>query len=446
MYAFGTSTETLEHCLTRGIINWGTPVSSLTEDGMLFIQQARATDSSGLVSVLLEGPPNSGKTALAAQLAKTSDFPFIKVCSPEDMVGFSEASKCLHIRKVFDDAYRSQLSCILVDNIERLLDYGPIGPRYSNLTLQALLVLLKKEPPRGRKLLILCTSSRRLVSPHVSPSRYQSDHVCSMSCYQSDHVCSMSRYQSDHVCSMSCYQSDHVCPIQVLEDMEMLSAFTAILHVPNLSKPEHLIAVLEESDVFSKKEISSINKKLQGHKVFIGIKKLLAFIDMARQMDSEYRVIKFLSKLEEEDLSHHGNHHTIRSCGRDVIVIDLSHHGNHHTIRSCGRDVIVIDLSHHGNHHTIRSCGRDVIVIDLSHHGNHHTIRSCGRDVIVIDLSHHGNHHTIRSCGRDVIVIDLSHHGNHHTIRSSGRDVIVIDSEFLSMPTELSAIHGTRNE
>nr|CAD7415060.1 unnamed protein product [Timema poppensis] len=246
--AFGTSTETLEHCLTRGIINWGTPVSSLTEDGMLFIQQARATDSSGLVSVLLEGPPNSGKTALAAQLAKTSDFPFIKVCSPEDMVGFSEASKCLHIRKVFDDAYRSQLSCILVDNIERLLDYGPIGPRYSNLTLQALLVLLKKEPPRGRKLLILCTSSRR----------------------------------------------------QVLEDMEMLSAFTAILHVPNLSKPEHLIAVLEESDVFSKKEISSINKKLQGHKVFIGIKKLLAFIDMARQMDSEYRVIKFLSKLEEE--------------------------------------------------------------------------------------------------------------------------------------------------
>jgi len=63
--------------------------------------------------------------------------------------------------QVFDDAYRSQLSCILVDNIERLLDYGPIGPRYSNLTLQALLVLLKKEPPKGRKLLILCTSSRR---------------------------------------------------------------------------------------------------------------------------------------------------------------------------------------------------------------------------------------------------------------------------------------------
>ena len=27
---------------------------------------------------------------------------------------------------------------MVVDNIERLLDYGPIGPRYSNLTLQVI--------------------------------------------------------------------------------------------------------------------------------------------------------------------------------------------------------------------------------------------------------------------------------------------------------------------
>jgi vesicle-fusing ATPase len=32
--------------------------------------------------------------------------------------------------------FRSMMSCVVVDNIERLLDYGPIGPRYSNLTLQ----------------------------------------------------------------------------------------------------------------------------------------------------------------------------------------------------------------------------------------------------------------------------------------------------------------------
>uniref|UniRef100_A0A2S2PQU1 Vesicle-fusing ATPase n=1 Tax=Schizaphis graminum TaxID=13262 RepID=A0A2S2PQU1_SCHGA len=246
--AFGASAEALEHFLARGIITWGPSVSGILEDGTLLTQQARVADTFGLVSVLIEGPPNSGKTALAAKLAKDSDFPFVKVCSPEDMVGFTETAKCLQIRKIFDDAYRSQLSCILVDNIERLLDYGSIGPRYSNLTLQALLVLLKKQPPKGKKLLVLCTSSRK----------------------------------------------------QVLEEMEMLSAFTAVLHVPNLSQPEELITVLEQFDLFSKQDIHKIYNQISGHKVFIGIKKLLALIDMARQTDPKVRVIKFLTKMEEE--------------------------------------------------------------------------------------------------------------------------------------------------
>ncbi|XP_025987829.1 vesicle-fusing ATPase 1 [Solenopsis invicta] len=246
--AFGTSAEILDQLLTRGIINWGKPVAEILADGSLCIQQARANEGSGLVSVLLEGPPNSGKTALAAQIAKNSDFPFVKVCTPEDMVGFIESAKCLSIRKVFDDAYRSQLSCILVDNIERLLDYGPIGPRYSNLTLQALLLLLKKSPPPGRKLLILCTSSCR----------------------------------------------------QVLDELGLLSAFNTILHVPNLSTPDNLLNVLEEVDLFTKHEMASLHGKLQGKRIFVGIKKLLCQIDMARQVEPSYRVAKFLSKLEEE--------------------------------------------------------------------------------------------------------------------------------------------------
>lgn len=57
---------------------------------------------------------------------------------------------CFVFFKVFDDAYKSQLSCVVVDDIERLLDYVPIGPRFSNLVLQALLVLLKKPPPKVR--------------------------------------------------------------------------------------------------------------------------------------------------------------------------------------------------------------------------------------------------------------------------------------------------------
>ena len=110
-------------------------MKDILEDGQLAVQQASA-GGSGLVSILLEGAPNAGKSALAARIAKDSGFPFIKICSPENMIGFTESAKCMTIRKIFDDAYKSSVSCVVVDNIERLIDYGPIGPRYANMTLQ----------------------------------------------------------------------------------------------------------------------------------------------------------------------------------------------------------------------------------------------------------------------------------------------------------------------
>merc|ERR1719187_2984804 len=246
--AFGAADEVLEGLVSRGIINWGEPIKDILADGKLLIQQAGTTPGTGLVSILLEGAPNAGKTALAARLAKESGFPFVKICSPEDMVGFTESAKCLQIRKIFDDAYRSSMSCVLVDNIERLMDYGPIGPRYSNLTLQALLVLLKKQPPKGRKLLIICTSSRK----------------------------------------------------EVLDQMEMVPAFTDVLHVPNLSTSNHILNVVNERGAFSKDEMAGLSRKLQGRKACIGVKKLLGLLDMAKQTDPSVRSIKLLSKLEEE--------------------------------------------------------------------------------------------------------------------------------------------------
>lgn len=249
--AFGAAQEVLQSFLARGIQIWGPPVQDVIDDGALLIQQAASSDGPGLVSILLEGAPNAGKTALAAQLAINSGFPFVKICSPEEMVGFTESAKCATIRKIFDDAYRSQMSCILVDNVERLLDYGPIGPRYSNLTLQALLVLLKKNPPRGRRLLIICTTSRR----------------------------------------------------EVLDQMEMSSAFTDVLHVSNLSRPDHVQAILKQANAFSPYDIPMVTTKLQNYHISIGVKKLLDLLDMIKQMGEKNRVIKFLSKLEEENFA-----------------------------------------------------------------------------------------------------------------------------------------------
>ncbi|NXD45592.1 NSF ATPase, partial [Copsychus sechellarum] len=230
--AFGTNQEDYASYIMNGIIKWGDPVTRVLDDGELLVQQTKNSDRTPLVSVLLEGPPHSGKTALAAKIAEESNFPFIKICSPDKMIGFSETAKCQAMKKIFDDAYKSQLSCVVVDDIERLLDYVPIGPRFSNLVLQALLVLLKKAPPQGRKLLIIGTTSRK----------------------------------------------------DVLQEMEMLNAFSTTIHVPNIATGEQLMEALELLGNFKDKERSTIAQNVKGKPVWIGIKKLLMLIEMSLQV------------------------------------------------------------------------------------------------------------------------------------------------------------------
>ncbi|RCN27216.1 ATPase, AAA family [Ancylostoma caninum] len=145
--AFGRSDESLEKFLRRGMVVWGSEVTRILEEGARLVEETTNPDAGGFVTAVLAGAPRTGKSFLAAEIARASDFPLIKVVSPGDMVGFSESAKCQTLRKAFGDALRSKLSVLLIDNIERLLDYSPVGPRFSNLVLQALLVLLNEPPP-----------------------------------------------------------------------------------------------------------------------------------------------------------------------------------------------------------------------------------------------------------------------------------------------------------
>lgn len=119
--AFGVDDDEFANLIPNGIIQWGPKVSKLFNEGSLFTQQVRNSPRTPLVSVLIEGPLGSGKTSIAAHLAKQSDFPFVKLISPETLVGYSETSKAAKITKIFDDAHKSQLSFIILDDLERLI-------------------------------------------------------------------------------------------------------------------------------------------------------------------------------------------------------------------------------------------------------------------------------------------------------------------------------------
>lgn len=145
--AFGVSEEELATAVRGGVLRFSPHIENILQDGNLFVNQVRVSESEPLLSVLLHGPSGSGKTALSAKIAMDSGFPFIKLVSPENMVGMGEAQKVQYLNKIFTDAYKSPQNIVVVDNIERIIDWVPIGPRFSNLVLQTLMVLLTKQPP-----------------------------------------------------------------------------------------------------------------------------------------------------------------------------------------------------------------------------------------------------------------------------------------------------------
>ncbi len=112
------------------------------------------------MSGLLYGEGGTGKTSLTAHLANKTKFPFVKIINSEDLIGKSEYYKVNYMIKCFDDAYKSRRSLVILDDIERLVEYVEVGRRFNNNILQALMVLIAKQPEKqDHSIAILATSS-----------------------------------------------------------------------------------------------------------------------------------------------------------------------------------------------------------------------------------------------------------------------------------------------
>jgi len=228
----GVSEEELETALPQGIIRFSPYIDNILRDGQRFVNQVRNSASQHLLSVLLTGPSGSGKTALAAKIALSSGFPFIKLVSPEDMVGMGEMQRVQYLQKVFTDSYKSPENIIVVDDIERIIDWSPIGPRFANPVLQALMVLSKKRPPKGKRLLILATTSQR----------------------------------------------------SVIQQLDFFPCFDVEIPVPNVNSHEELATILREVGAFeSPSDIAEALNELRDivgtDEVRVGIKRVLTLLD-----------------------------------------------------------------------------------------------------------------------------------------------------------------------
>ena len=231
--AFGVSEDDLMRCIPNGIIHYSPFIDNILKQGHLRVQQVRDEQGSPLYSALLYGLQDSGKTALAAEIALSSGFPFIQLCSPINMIGLNEPAKVSYIQKIFEDAYKSPLSIVIIDDIERILNWSSVGPRFENNVCQTLLVLLKKTPPEGKRLLILGTSSDR----------------------------------------------------GVLNRLDLFRAFKTRIAVPNVGTIAELAHIMQDSKAFSdpRGALEQLHEITKSDRINVGIKQVLEEIKGAKQ-------------------------------------------------------------------------------------------------------------------------------------------------------------------
>ena len=268
--AFGVSVQELQNAIQNDIIPYDAVISvslrcliyiltlltsfkETLKSATLVVEQVRTSMRTTCSSILLYGPPGSGKTALAASIAWKSGYPFVRFLSADNMVGYSESQRIAEITKSFVDSQSSGLSLIVVDDIEPLIDWSPKSGTYSKAILQALLVLFRWRPPKvaivancytrvsdrdipkGRRLLIIATSSTT-----------------------------------------------------IFRDLGFPKTFHSELHVPPISSLTPVDKVLSEVALFSsdqekQRAVNLIDKRKVFPKSRIGIKDLLQVIEMARQ-------------------------------------------------------------------------------------------------------------------------------------------------------------------
>ncbi|KAL7941625.1 AAA domain-containing protein [Trichoderma barbatum] len=159
--AYGVSEAELEDAVRLGVIPYGRHIDATIQRMTGVVRMIKEDPDQFRASVLFHGPRGSGKTALAAHIAMQSGFPFIKLVTPADLVGYrDEFAKKDYIHKAFADAYKSAASILILDDFERLIGWNPIGPRFSNVMLEALTTLIVSKPPKNHRLLIFVTTSK----------------------------------------------------------------------------------------------------------------------------------------------------------------------------------------------------------------------------------------------------------------------------------------------
>ncbi len=121
------------------------------------LDKIKKMKSGNVMTFLLCGDAYVGKTTMASNIAVNCELNCIKYVSSDKLLNY--ATKEQQLYDIFEQGYKTDSFILILDSIERIIEYSKLGNIYNNKILQVVYTLLNKIIDNNKKVAIIMTSS-----------------------------------------------------------------------------------------------------------------------------------------------------------------------------------------------------------------------------------------------------------------------------------------------
>ncbi len=153
---FGTRSSDIEILTSQPLLFLNQNIQSIYDEALHNIKTLKQGRK---LSILLSGEIGCGKTTLLSHLAKNSGIECVKFINSESLIVSND--KATQMYEVFEQSMKPNEAIIILDSIEHLIEYSPLGNIYNNKILQTIYTMLNKNIPKHKKIIFLLSSSNQ---------------------------------------------------------------------------------------------------------------------------------------------------------------------------------------------------------------------------------------------------------------------------------------------
>ncbi len=164
---FGTVSKEIE-IITSGLFELYSDDYSYTYTNIL--EKIGNLTNGKLLSILIQGDHYVGKTTLACQIARNCGLNCIKFINTETLMNHPFKDTLLY--EIFTQGYKSESFVLILDSVEKLIEYSKLGNVYNNKVLQTIYTIITKIIELNKKVVILLTSSNDILMDTLELNTY----------------------------------------------------------------------------------------------------------------------------------------------------------------------------------------------------------------------------------------------------------------------------------